>query len=175
MNLASGKTQLFPTDPEIQPPFVGFISNNAFSGYLVSDGTLIRSKMSDGVVQFQRGSEPIGLPLSNIALLSLSERAGTFVVVGSDGSDTYCGPPEPSGPKAGSLAGDSVQITRKGVSRVGEFESSFQAPAIHASGGCTLAQSFETDTPSIRIDSIVDGSSFVLPNDSDTGSAHWIE
>lgn len=172
VNVTSGETRTFPADPaNVQP--LAFYCNSGFPGYLASDGTLLRSHIAGGELQLTHDGEPVGFPLSNVAAVFLAERAGTIVMVGSDGSDTYCGTPESWPAKDGTLAGNSLQTLRHGEARVGEFQSSFDGPEIHVSGACTLTHEWGVDgSYAIRVEDLDGDASFDLAIES---WAQWIE
>jgi hypothetical protein len=150
VNVATGETAEYTELPNANQP-LAFYCNNGFPGQLASDGTLLRSQITNDELQLWHDTDKVGLPLSSVAAVFLAERAGTIVMIGSDGSDTYCGSPEAWPAKDGTLAGNSLQTFRNGISRVGEFQGSFDGPSIHKSGACTLTHEWQDDKYSIRV------------------------
>jgi hypothetical protein len=161
---------------------LAFYCNATRPGYLASDGSLLRSRIAKGQLQLWRETAssafPIGMPLSGVALLSVVERGGTVGIVGSDGSDTYCGTPsdiwqQPA--PAGTLPGDSVQFVRKdGATQLGTFSHSFDEPALHASGLCVITQDYEGPGYQQRVWSLQSDAVFSLPESAKAPVA-WIE
>ncbi|GMV18520.1 MAG: hypothetical protein HS104_18475 [Polyangiaceae bacterium] len=168
-----------PAEPGIDDE-LSFYCNAGWPGYLASDGSVLTSRIEGGQLRVWKraadGEHPLGLPLASIAVLGLVERAGTTAILGSDGSDTYCGTPgeiwQSPAPK-GAIVGDSLQFVRNPAEpRLGEFSSSFNEPSIDESGHCVLASSYDSGAWTARLQDIDSGAVFSLP--SGTGIANFI-
>lgn len=171
----------FHPDTSPKPDDLSFYCNSGWPGYLTSNGSLLRSRIAGGKLQIwsttPNSETAIGTPMTGIAMLGLVERGGTIGIVGSDGSDTYCGTPseiwqDPSPP--GTLDGDSLQLVRGSAApKLGKFPGSFNEPSIHPSGACVLSSSFQSPDWQTQVEDLDTGALFDLPATS--GLVRWID
>ena len=180
VHVSTAKLDFYP-DTSPKPDDLSFYCNSGWPGTLTSSGSLLRSRIAGGQLQVWLTSPtaetPVGTPLTSIAALGLVERGGTVAIVGSDGSDTYCGTPsdiwQDPAPK-GSLSGDSLQLVRGSAApRLGKFPGSFNAPSIHPSGACVLSSSFKTPEWQTRVEDLDSDGVIELPDAR--GLARWLE
>jgi hypothetical protein len=166
---------------------IAMYCDSARDGYLASDGSVIFSELDTvGSLELLRhpasGEAPtaIGKPLTKIAYLDVTERAGGYVVRGSDGSDTYCGAPDPTqSPAPGAEPGDSVHAGRIGSDlplRKLEFGGTWFQHTLDVSGSCVMgptAKQGTAENPGYRIDDLATGTSFELPPNA--RGTEWID
>jgi hypothetical protein len=149
--------------------------DSARAGYVASDGSVLFSKIDSTGLRVLRypasggEPEPVGKTLTQIALLNVAERAGGFVVLGSDGTDTYCGSPDqwPVPASPGAVAGNSVYGGRIGRDdlplRQLDFNGTWSEHGIDSTGSCVLgADGFDQNSTTIRyrVDDLANGSAF---------------
>src|SRR5262245_43410008 len=94
VNVKTGAAHLVSGPPDFGDAMAMYC-DSVRHGYVASDRSVLFSKIDDQGLRVLRypvgGGEPqtIGKPIIQVALINVGERAGGFVVTGSDGSDTY--------------------------------------------------------------------------------------